>query len=530
MQSHVSEFERHQLDVIARVTPHAMAGHILNTSVLAIAVVGSIPAAHLVIWCAYSYAIALVLLYRHIRSRGRVPRSFRRAAVRATVYGVLLALPWGSMAALYLGALAQDQELILVALGVGMAASGSILLSAVPWAALSYMSGILIPSAVKCLAFLNEKGYVLLGVLAASYWWFLAALIAKIAREINERKQADIALKESEIRLQEALQAGQVVAFTLDPSTGLSQRSANAPDILGFASHAGDNQRPGEFLRRVHPDDRARFAAQIKGLSAENPSYSASFRFIRSDGHEVWIEETGKAEFDSAGRYLRLKGLTRDITDRKRAEEQQALLIRELHHRVKNMLATVQAVMGSTARASTTIEEFQRAFTGRIMALARTHSSLAEDQWLAISVRNLLCNELDPYDDGSRRVQLNGPSVDVPSTIAVPLGMAIHELTTNAAKYGALSVLGGSVSVSWALTGEGDRRELDVTWIERDGPTIEPPTRRGFGSQLLERVLTNQIGARATISFEPEGLQARVIVPLPLERSAPTLMDSTGAA
>jgi hypothetical protein len=195
MQSHVSEFERHQLDVIARVTPHAMAGHILNTSVLAIAVVGSIPAAHLVIWCAYSYAIALVLLYRHIRSRGRVPRSFRRAAVRATVYGVLLALPWGSMAALYLGALGQDQELILVALGVGMAASGSILLSAVPWAALSYMSGILIPSAVKCLVFLNEKGYVLLGVLAASYWWFLAALIAKIAREINERKQADIALR-----------------------------------------------------------------------------------------------------------------------------------------------------------------------------------------------------------------------------------------------------------------------------------------------------------------------------------------------
>ena len=118
-----------------------MGGHILNTTVLAFAVAGSIPTAELILWCVYSYAIALVLLYRHVRGRGRVPRNYRRAASRATVYALLLALPWSTMAVLHLGALGRDQELILIALVVGMAASGTVLLSAVPSAALSYMSG-----------------------------------------------------------------------------------------------------------------------------------------------------------------------------------------------------------------------------------------------------------------------------------------------------------------------------------------------------------------------------------------------------
>jgi hypothetical protein len=139
-----------------------MAGHILNTTVLAIAVAGSVPTTQLVGWCIYSYAVALIILYRHVRGRKRAGSSFARAAHRATVYAFFLALPWSAMSVLHLGSLAHDEELILVALGVGMAASGAILLSALPRAAFTYMSGILIPSAVKCLFLLNQKGYVLL--------------------------------------------------------------------------------------------------------------------------------------------------------------------------------------------------------------------------------------------------------------------------------------------------------------------------------------------------------------------------------
>ena len=180
MQSQLSRFQSRQLDVVARMTPYAMAGHMLNATILAVAVAGSIPTIQLIIWCSYSYAIALLLLYRNARNRARVPQSFQRAAHRATVYAFLLALPWASMAVLHLGALAQGDQLILVALGVGMAASGTILLRAMPAAAFSYMSGILIPAALKCLV-LNQKAYLLLGALALSYWGFLAALIGKVA-------------------------------------------------------------------------------------------------------------------------------------------------------------------------------------------------------------------------------------------------------------------------------------------------------------------------------------------------------------
>ena len=134
----ISKFQSHQLEVIARVTPHAMAGHILNTTVLAIALAGSMPTAELIAWCICSYGVALVVLYRHLRNRGRTPRSFPRAARRATAYAFLLALPWSVIVVLHMGSLQHDEELILVALVVGMAASGSILLSAVPAAAFRF--------------------------------------------------------------------------------------------------------------------------------------------------------------------------------------------------------------------------------------------------------------------------------------------------------------------------------------------------------------------------------------------------------
>jgi two-component sensor histidine kinase len=210
-----------------------------------------------------------------------------------------------------------------------------------------------------------------------------------------------------------------------------------------------------------------------------------------------------------------------DITDRKRAEDQQALLIRELHHRVKNMLATIQAIMGSTARASTTIKEFQEAFSGRIASLAKTHSSLAENALQDISFRNLLCNELEPYDDGSgKRIVLTGPHLQIESTIAIPLGMAVHELTTNAAKHGALSVLGGFVEVTWTVVNEAEP-VLRIDWVEQNGPVVTAPTRRGFGSQLLERVLTHQIGADAKVDYLAAGLRAQIRVPIPKQQTSP---------
>jgi PAS domain S-box-containing protein len=513
MASNLTQFQAHQLAVIARVTPHAMLGHMLNTTVMAVAVAGSVPTNQLAVWCIYSYAVALALLYRHMRSRGRTPQNFQRAARRATIYAVFLALPWSGIAVLYLGVLAHEEELILVALGVGMAASGTILLSAVPAAAISYMSGILLPSAVKCLVFLDQKGYLLLGVLTLSYWWFLAALVAKITREIRERKQAEVALAESEARLQEALTAGQVVAFTWEPGTALSQRSGNAHQILGFGPDAGAGGGRSDFLARVHPEDRACFRAQVKGLCPQRPSYSASFRYIRPDGQEVWIEETGKAEFDADGRYLRLKGLTRDITERKRAEERQRLLVRELDHRVKNVLASVATVAQRTREGSGSMDEFLRVFDGRIQSMANAHALLSRSRWQGVSLADLVRNELAPCV-GEGCAHVDGPEVLLSAEATQAMAIVLHELVTNASKYGALTTPHGRISVHWHwLQDACAPARLVLEWVETGGPPVVVPAQQGYGSRAIREAIPHELGGCVDLVFAPEGVRCRIELP-----------------
>jgi PAS domain S-box-containing protein len=513
MQPQLSRFQRHQLEMIARVTPHAMAGHILNTTILAVAVAGSIPTTQLILWCSYSYVIALVVLYRHARNRARIPKSFRRAASRATAYAFLLALPWTSMAVLHLGALTHDEELILVALGVGMAASGTVLLSAVPAAAFSYMSAILIPTAVKCLDLLNQKGYVLLGLLALSYWGFLAALIAKITRDISEREKADVALEESEARLREALAAGQVVAFTWEPGSGLSRRSENASQVLGFEAKADAPGRAADFLARVHPEDRAGFAARIKSLSVENPSYSTSFRFIRPDGHEVWLEETGKAEFGAAGRYLRFKGLTRDITERKRAEERQRMLVRELDHRVKNVLASVATVARRTREDSGSMDEFLQVFEGRIQSMANAHRLLSRNHWQGVSLADLVHRELAPCA-GQGNASVEGPDVLLAPEATQSVAIVLHELVTNASKYGALATRDGRISVRWYWRREGEaERRLVMEWVETGGGIVMPPNQTGYGTDAIRRLIPYELGGVVDLAFDAAGVRCRIELP-----------------
>jgi len=513
MQTPLSLFQRRQLEVIARVTPHSMAGHILNTTVLAVAMAGSISTAQLIVWSTYSYAIALLLLYRHMRNRGRVPRNFQRATRRATVYACFLALPWSVMAVLHMGELAHDQELILVALIAGMAASGSILLSALPTAAFSYMSGILIPSALKCFLLLDNRSYLLLGVLVLSYWWFLAALISKVAREITERKRIDVALKESEVRLQQTLLAGQMVAFTWDAGTGLSRRSENASQILGLETQAAGQGLGEDFVSRLQADDRKRFFAQIKGLCPERPSYSAFFRFIRPDGREVWLEETGKAEFDSAGRRLRIKGLTCDITESKRAEEQQRFLVRELDHRVKNVFASTGAVAQRTGEGSVSIDEFLQRFDGRIQSLASAHALLSRSHWEGVPLADLVQSELEPcVRTGGASVE--GPNILLHAEATQPIAIALHELVTNALKYGALSSQCGHITVRWQCQRNGRAEEsLLIDWVETGGPAVVAPTQTGYGIRAIRSLIPYELCGSVDLVFDPAGVRCRIEVP-----------------
>ncbi|GJE07442.1 MULTISPECIES: sensor histidine kinase [Methylobacterium] len=277
-----------------------------------------------------------------------------------------------------------------------------------------------------------------------------------------------------------------------------------------------------EFLYEIlHPDDRAEVRAAISRALKEDEILRVSGRIRRGDGAWRTIDMAGRFERDAPNRLpRRLIGVVADVTDRRYAEERRTLLIRELHHRVKNTLATVQAIVGSTARTASSIEAFYEAFVGRIKSLAHTHSVLTEATWQTADLRALLANELRPYAGDAQggldgRVSLEGPTVALPSEIAVPIGMAIHELTTNAAKYGALSNRTGHVDARWSVEPGGPQGVLHFAWRESGGPPVAPPRRQGFGSRLLQRVLSTQVEAEVVTDYAKEGFSLTMRAPLP---------------
>jgi PAS domain S-box-containing protein len=334
--------------------------------------------------------------------------------------------------------------------------------------------------------------------------YVLAALFA-------ERRRHEAVLEESEARLQEALTAGAVTAFEWAPRSGLSQRSENAAQILGF-----DPQQPftaAQFLARVHPDDRACFKALVHKVSVDSPCYSVTFRFIRPDGREVWLEETSKAEFDTAGRVVRLKGLTRDITRRKQAEERQDLLIAELDHRVKNVLARVTVVAMHTRQGSGTMDEFVRALGGRIQSMATAHSLLSQSRWYGVGLTDLIRHQLAPYTTDANTT-ICGPEVMLTSAETQAVAMVIHELVTNAAKHGALSSPNGRVSVSWDRTGTDAAAILTIAWRELDGPAIAAPVQSGYGSSLIRDLIPHELGGTVDLVFASDGACCKIEIPL----------------
>jgi two-component sensor histidine kinase len=200
----------------------------------------------------------------------------------------------------------------------------------------------------------------------------------------------------------------------------------------------------------------------------------------------------------------------RDITDRKRAEERQKLLINELNHRVKNTLAVVQSITHQTLRRASSDQSASEALEGRLAALSAAHDVLTRESWSSASMREIIQNGLKPFCSESR-CTIEGPELRLNPRTAVSMALAIHELATNAAKYGALSTSDGRIFVSWAIADE----RLSFTWQERGGPPVEHPNARGFGSRLIERGLSAEFGGTAEMTFEASGLVFSFSSPVP---------------
>lgn len=345
--------------------------------------------------------------------------------------------------------------------------------------------------------------------------------------DIHDLKETELALRRSEAQLRIALRVAKMGVWQWDAASASTTLSDRAAEILGMPSGVSIPRQA--YQQFVHPDDRAWVSAAMDKALAEQTALEFEYRIKRSkDGAYIWIIVQGLPVFAEDGAFIGMSGVIQEITDRKVAEERQQLLIRELHHRVKNTLATVQAIVGSTARTASSIDEFYQGFVGRIVSLARTHNLLTDDIWQKASLDELVRTELGPYQDEARnRILIDGPPVELPSEAAVPVGMAIHELTTNAAKHGALSTFGGEVDVKWEMTRDDGAPTLHFSWSERGGPRVTPPTRQGFGSRLLQRVLATQLQADVHMDFREDGLHFRMTMPIP---GKPALFDVDVAA
>jgi PAS domain S-box-containing protein len=332
--------------------------------------------------------------------------------------------------------------------------------------------------------------------------------------DIHDLKETEDALRKSEEQLRLALQAAKMGSWSWDSATNVLNLSDQAAEIVGLPTLSVIT--PEELQKRVHPGDLPRMIeARNKAIESGLP-YSVQYRMQRfNDDAMIWVASQGQGSTAEDGT-ITSTGILQNITESKQAEERQQLLIRELHHRVKNTLATVQAIVGSTARTASSIDEFYQGFVGRIVSLARTHNLLTEDLWQKAALEDLVQTELGPYEDEARnRIVVEGPHVELPSEAAVPIGMAIHELTTNAAKHGALSTFGGQVEVRWRLEPGDERPVLHFTWTEHGGPRVNAPTRQGFGSRLLQRVLATQLQADVSMDFPEEGLRFTMTMPIP---------------
>ena len=204
-----------------------------------------------------------------------------------------------------------------------------------------------------------------------------------------------------------------------------------------------------------------------------------------------------------------------DITERKRFEEHREILVGELNHRIKNVMATVQAIASQTLGSATSMAEARTAFGSRLVALGKSHDLLTRENWAGANLWDIVSNTVEPHAGEPNRFTIDGPNVWLVPSAALAIAMALHELATNAAKYGALTTENGEVDVIWQLVGHGEDRRLHLQWKERDGPQVMPPTRKGFGSRLIQRVLSVELGGTAGVTYDKSGVVCTIDAPMP---------------
>jgi PAS domain S-box-containing protein len=314
-----------------------------------------------------------------------------------------------------------------------------------------------------------------------------------------------------------AMAAARMGAWETNLATRKRKWSKEAMELFGFSLPDGAGTVGGptdEYLSALHPDDR-HFMGRFHQIADSEDFYEGVYRIIRPDGVTRWV--TGRAlvvEREPDGRARRTVTVVTDITEQKEAEEHVRYLLRELSHRSKNLIAVVQGLAHRIVRTSTSLEEFESRFGRRLSALAASHNVLINQDWKAAQLDVLIREQLSSFTDGNTsRIDLRGPSVQINANGAQVIGLAIHELATNAIKHGSLALPDGSVQISWDGGTTADA-SLNIRWREVDGPPVMTPKRTGFGHTVIRDMVVRALAASVQLEFAQEGLHWHARIPL----------------
>ncbi len=334
-----------------------------------------------------------------------------------------------------------------------------------------------------------------------------------LAADLSESKRSQAALAESEARLRLAIDAAQMAVWEMDIAADKIHFSPEMNRLLGFAP--GETPSSDEIRSRYAPGQREklrRIAAEA--LARGHCHAETELEVVLPDGKRRWLLVRAEMKDIENGSPARAVGVALDITDRKQAEEHQQLLINELNHRVKNTLSTVQSIATQSLRNAKTAEAAREAVEGRLFALSRAHDVLTRESWDGAFLREVVQQAIEPFQSrGGERFRVSGPDIRLPPRIALAIAMAIQELGTNAVKYGALSNATGCIAITWSILNESGPH-LRMTWEEAEGPKVSVPTKRGFGTRLIERSLAQELNGSVGIDFAPAGVVCTVNAPL----------------
>jgi PAS domain S-box-containing protein len=336
--------------------------------------------------------------------------------------------------------------------------------------------------------------------------------IKGLTRDITEQKKAELALAERNAQLGLAGRAARVGSYAYDVEKGTMQISEGYAAIHGLPLGTIETSY-NEWRTRVHPDDlkMAEFTRD-EAFASGSKEDNAEYRIVLSTGEVRWIERRGWISYSENGRPERVVGVNIDVTGRKRAEERQSVLLAELDHRVKNTLATVSSVVSQTAVGSTSVTNFVKALDGRIRSMATTHELLSFGRWRGVSLTELVRQELAPYAT-RHNTKISGPEVVLRPEAGQAIAMVLHELATNAAKYGALSTKQGRVSIQWERRLNGHPLLLVLDWQEFGGPEVVAPGKAGFGMSTIRDLIPYEFGGSIDLAFVSAGVQCRLALP-----------------